>query len=298
MKYYIYSTIFIIIASVLFSCSYDLTLPQEVKKLEVLAVKTDKPEVHPGDIVNAEVLIGKPENNQEEYHTMWILCNPNNDGRESTAFSACMDPKMSDLIGNVSVDSDIFTVKIPEDILNKGDYKTKYLYILHILCKADEDTCISEADSTKSDENPFKKGIYHLTLKRIKVVDNDIEIKNIHNPKIKAVYLNDEEIDFTSEISLKNDEDNTFKVEIDSDSFDKMINNKGEEVYETVSVAWKSNAGEFSYYYTNQSKDETLSDFDENPFDTPDGEHSYKIYLIATDSLGGIDWKIIKVNGN
>ena len=277
------------------SCGPDLTSAQEVIKLQVLNIKSDKPELHPGDTVKSEVLIAKPEGNTEEYHTVWLLCDPKSDGASGTSFATCMNPQNSNLIGAPSINTTEYSAKIPEDVLSKKNLESKYMYVLFVMCKADLETCtksMSPDENTDMNSNPFSSGVFNLTLKRIRVVSKDTEIRN-NNPKIEGIYLNDKLIDSDS---IKLSDDDVFKVKIDKSSYDKKTDPNGELIDETIATAWKSNKGKFEFYLTNQEKDEDLDDLDENPFSTPDeiGD-GYKLYIIATDARGGADWRILKV---
>lgn len=295
MKTIIYVLIsFLFIFIFLPSCGGDLTSAQEVIKLQVLSIKSDKPEVHPGDTVISKVLIGKPENDATEYHSVWFLCDPKSDGSSGTAFAECMNPKAGNLIGLPTIDKDEYSIKVPDDVLSINNLKSKYMYVLYILCESDMETCQNAMTSSEgSKEMGFSSDIFKLTLKRIRVISPETEITN-HNPQIEGIYLNNELVN-TDSITLDNN-DNVFKVKISQDSYDKKTNPDGELINETIATAWKSNSGKFDYYYTNQEKEESLDDLDENPFTTPkDKTDAYKIYIIATDTRGGIDWKVLNV---
>jgi len=277
------------------SCGPDLTSAQEVIKLQVISIKSDKPELHPGDTVKSEVLIGRPEGDTKEYHTVWLLCDPKSDGASGTSFATCMNPQTSNLVGTPGIDTTEYTSIIPEDILSAKGLESKYMYILFIMCEADFETCTSSmtpSEDTEMNSNPFSSDIFKLTLKRIRVVSKETEIMNV-NPKIEGIYLNEELI--SSDTITVNDND-VFKVKIDKESYDKKTNPDGDLIDETIATAWKSNKGKFDFYLTNQEKDEELKDLDENPFSTPkeigDG---YKLYIVATDARGGVDWKVLNV---
>lgn len=296
MKKIILFLTILLVAAVLPSCGPSLTSPQEVIKLEVLSVKTDKPQAHPGDVVQADILIGMPEDYTGEYHTVGLLCDPKSSGSSSLAFATCMNPEESNFVGTPALDSESFSVTVPEDTLSAYGLENKYLYLMFIVCEADGDTCFNSMNSGEG--NPFENDIFKLTLKRINVIPSTEEITN-GNPVIEKIFVDDEEINPEEPLSLEQAEKGKkfgFKVQISSDSFDKKTDPDGELIDETVSTAWKSNSGLFDYYYTNQEKDETLDDFDENPFEIPSEAESFKIYVIATDSKGGIDWKVLSVN--
>jgi hypothetical protein len=293
MKNLIYIASILLVIILLPSCGPELTGPTEVIKLEVLSVKLDKPQVHPGDTINAEVLVGAPENYNKEYHQVWLLCDPKSDGSSSMSFYACMNPSEANIVGFPKIDGDNFNFKVPEDTLSAYGLTNKYMYLLFILCESDLDSCTSAMTPEEGSSNPFSSGLLKLTLKRINVVSPETEITN-HNPIIKNIYLND--VAITSDSISLSGSDNVFKVEIDNDSFDKKTDPDGNLIDETIATAWKSNSGKFDFYYSNQEKGEVLEDFDENSFSVPkDTSSNYKIYIIATDTRGGIDWKVINV---
>ena len=266
----------------------------KVNKLEVLAIKTDKPQAHAGEQITATSLVGHPEGYNKEFHTIWLLCNPSDD----TGFKSCMSE--DGIVGLPSIDNDEFHFTVPEDTLSQG-FDSKKLYILFTVCESDMQTC----QNTMTDKNGegLKSSIFKFSYKTVEVIKDDMPITN-HNPEIKTIYLNGEELT-SDDISLKardnddqnNEDDNIFKAEVTSGSFDEIKTPKGEKDYETVVFAWKSTLGDIKYYYTDQKQYEKTDDLDENPFNTAlkSEVDNYKIYIIAIDNHGGVDWKILNV---
>ncbi len=292
MKYFIILTILFILLP---SCGEDTkSKANKVNKLEVLAIKVDKPQAHPGDVIIANSLVGHPEDYSNEFHTIWFLCNPS----DNSGFKSCMSE--DGIIGLPTIDNNEFHFTVPADVLSQGA-KNKKLYILFTICEADmqkcQDTMMNEAG------NGLESDLFRFSYKTVEIVQDSMPIMN-HNPKIKSIYLNGEELT-SSDISLKarendkenNKNDNIFKAEVTSDSFDEIKTPKGEKDFESIVLVWKSTLGDIKYYYTDQKHDEKLSDLDENPFNTAlkSEVDTYHIYIIAIDNRGGVDWKVLNI---
>jgi hypothetical protein len=275
------------------SCGEDTkTNAKKVNKLEILAIKVDKPQAHAGENIIAESLVGYPELYNNEFHTIWFLCNPTG----GTGIQSCMSEE--GVIGLPAIDNDKFNFTVPTDILSSQNLESKKLYAIFIICEADIDKCQSSLMSENS--NQFDSDIFKISYKTVEIIKDDSPIVN-HNPKIKSIYLNGTELT-SSNIALKasnkdNRDDNIFKAEVTSDSFDEIKTPKGEKDYETIAFAWKSTLGDITYYYTDQKYNETIDDLDENPFQTASNteNETYHLYIIAIDSRGGIDWKILNI---
>ena len=283
----IFRYILIIILLSIYSCGGDnMSKANKVNKLEVLAIKTDKPQAHPGDDITAKALIGEPLNYDDEYHSVWLLCIP-----EGNDFKSCFN---SDSIDGIPViDSNEFQFQVPSDILT-DNIKRKRIYVLYTLCKSDFQTCSEEIQK----ENGMENKIFKFSYKTVEIISNDSKITN-HNPEIEKIYLNNKEINEQITLpSRKNKNDtykNIFKASVSKNSFDKYKNAKGKETSERITFIWKSTAGETKYYYTDQTdKDEFC---DDNPFTAPykTETENYKLYIIAIDNKGGIDWKVIDI---
>jgi len=294
MKYII---ILLLVFILLPSCGKDTkSKANKVNKLEIIAVKADKPQAHAGEDIIVKSLVGAPEEYNDEFHTIWLLCSPDDD----SGFQSCMGE--DGIIGLPVIDKDEFHFTVPSDILSQGLEKKK-LYVLFTICESDMQTC-QDAITDKGGDG-LKSDIFKLSYKTVEVIKDEFPITN-HNPEIKSIYYNGVELT-SDDITLKarksddadddNMDDNVFMAEVTSDSFDEIELPDGEKDFERITFAWKSTLGEIKYYYTDQKHDEKVDDLDENPFNTAltSEVDNYKIYVIALDTNGGIDWKILNV---
>jgi len=284
--------IFLLVLIILPSCgSDDKSKANKVNKLEILAIKVNKPQAYAGDEITAEALVGHPEGYDKEYSKIWLSCVGN---KESCLVG-------DGITGLPSINSDTFKFKIPENIIPEGE-ESQSVFFLFILCESDIETCQNEMMSEDGEglNNKFLK----VSYKTVEVIRDDSPIVN-HNPKIKSIYLNGTELT-SDNITLKADkddkdnrDDNIFTAEVTSSSFDEVENLKDKDKvdYESIVFAWKSTLGDIEHYYTDQEHDETIDDLDENPFRTAKDSESdtYKIYVIALDYRGGTDWRILNV---
>lgn len=292
MKIFIILTILFILLP---SCGEDTkSKANKVNKLEVLAIKVDKPQAHAGDAIIANSLVGHPEDYNNEFHTIWLLCNPS----EGSGFESCMSE--DGIIGLPTIDNEEFHFTVPADVLSQG-LKKKKLYILFTICEADMQKC--QDAITNKEGNGLESDLFRFSYKTVEIIQDNMPITN-HNPKIKSIYLNGEELS-SNDIVLKardndkknNENENIFKAEVTSDSFDEIKTPKGEKDFEKITFVWKSTLGKIKYYYTAQKHGENFDNLDENPFETAlnSDVDNYKIYIIAIDNHGGIDWKILNV---
>jgi len=277
-----------ILLIILSGCENDeKSTADKVNKLEILAIKVDKPQAHPGDAIEAEALVGHPEDFNDEFHTIWLLCNPKGD----SGMESCMSE------GGITtlpvIDEDKFNFTIPTDILDSSTPESKNMYIIHIICKNTAEKCMKNMDEGTGDglDNSFK-----ISYKTVNVINSDSPIVN-HNPIIKSIYLNGTKLSSNNITLEAESENNTFKAEVTADSFDEIKDAKGNPDHETIVFAWKSTLGSIEYYYTDQKHDEAFDDLDDNDFEAAKASENdtYKIYIIALDTKGGIDWKVLNV---
>jgi len=267
--------------------SDDKSRADKVNKLEMLAIKVDKPQAHPGDVIEAEALVGHPEDFSDEFHTIWLLCNPKGD----SGMESCMSE--DGISAAPVIDNNKFSFTIPSDVLDSNIPKPKDMYIIHIICKDTAENCMKNMDNGTGDglDNSFK-----ISYKTVNVINSNSPIVN-HNPTIKSIYLNGTELT-SNDITLKAESDNNvFKAEVTADSFDEIKDAKGNPDHETIVFAWKSTLGSIEYYYTDQKHDETIDDLDDNKFEAAKASENdtYNIYIIALDTKGGVDWKILNI---
>jgi hypothetical protein len=278
-----------------------LTGPTQVYKLQVLSIKADKPEVHPGDEVTVSALIGIPMDYDKEYTRAWVACDPKSSVGQAGLLE-CMKNSKENFI-QFSVD-DTIKFKVPDDTLVSYGLKKKDLYITLVLCKASADLCfnlMSDPDN-KEGFDGLDRDIFSFAYKRVSVISKEQEITNF-NPEIEKIYLND--IELTSNnltlkgrdtISEDNSKNNIFKVSVTNDSFNKFKNAKGELINENVTIAFRSTAGEFQKYLTDPKENDDLSMLDEVKYKSAVGDNTeYKIYIVAMDQRGGADWKVLTV---
>ncbi len=266
------------------SCNDDMSGPSFIDKLKLLAIKLDKPQVHPGDEVKASILLAKPQDYSEEFHSVILLCDPGAESGSGNSFFNCMNPNKENIISTPIIDKEEIDIEVPSDTLSKYDLKEKYLYLIYILCESDINTCMVNASSRKNENDSTLK----VSLKRIHVVNNDMEITN-NNPIIKNVYLNNQIINGDTLVFDTKELD--FIVEIDKSSFDKKSDGK----YEDMVVTWYSSRGEFDLFYTNEEFKDDFNSLDINEFNTKDSTGDYQLYIVASDKRGGFDWRVINI---
>lgn len=283
--------LFTLIAFLIISCGPEMTGPTEINKLRVLSVKADKPEAYPGNTINVESLIVAPTDYTKEYHKVWMVCDPQEDGQSQSGLQACMSMNMDLFIGLPVIDSDVFTFTIPVDSLSAFDFESKILYVVLILCEDTMENCMPSGGNTNFDMDKYK-----ITLKRVKVVKEDITVLNT-NPEFDKIYLNDVEVTgdtITLPANTKASK-NIFKASVKTSSFEQKENPEGKMVDERITFSWTSTEGEFEYFFTDQLKEEVLKDFDENGFKTPKEGGEYKLYVYVNDDRGGANFKVFNV---
>ncbi len=286
MKKYILSIL--LVATLFYSCGPEMTSPVEVNKLRVLGIKADKPWVSPGEEVTLTSLITAPEDYNGEYHPVWLVCDPEAVDGGNGSFLSCMNFEGGGLIGTPGLDTESHKFRVPEDSLTAFGKEEKLLYIVLILCEDTMDNCINLAmNSTGFDPEKFL-----ISLKRVKVVSSEIE-KN-SNPILADIYMDDVKIEGSTISKLTGKV--RFKASVLDSAFEKELDYNNEEVDEKITFSWISTKGSIEYFYTNQKRGETLADFDENSFTPPKDDGSYKIYIIAQDNRGGMDWKTLTVS--
>ncbi|MBN2693135.1 hypothetical protein JXR93_00610 [bacterium] len=286
MKKYILSIL--LMATLFYGCGPEMTSPVEVNKLRVLGIKADKPWASPGEEVTLTTLITAPEDYTGEYHNVWLVCDPEAVDGSNGSFLSCMNFEGGGIIGQPGFESDTHTFRIPEDSLTAFGQEEKLLYVVLILCEDTMENCTNLAmGSGGVDPSSFL-----ISFKRVKVVQADAE-KN-SNPVLSDIYMNDTKLESDTLQALTEDVD--FKAAVTQDSFEKQLNYDDQEVDERITFSWVSTKGSIDYFYTNQKRDETLEEFDENSFSPPKDGGSYKIYIIAQDDRGGMDWRVLTVS--
>lgn len=287
------SLIFIIISFLTLNCSKyesfnDIT---QIKSLEILGIQADKPDAHTNQLIKTKILVAEPTNYNKEYHKIWLLCDPKNNGETETGLVACMSSDINKYIELISSDTDEFSFKINKSSLEDYNLKAKYVYVIAGVCEATLDECKAKLENLSKETLFGKNSILKLSFKRIRIVSDEYTISNT-NPKIKDIFIDNENIKNKENITLINQTSHLLKAVIDESSFYGSIGNK-----EFMKISWKTNFGKLSKYETVQfySDDniETNQLIIDDNFKTSTNK---KIYIIATNLRGGIFWKVINID--
>ena len=277
--------------SVIISCNevQDITPVSKVNKPEVLVVKSDKPESYTESEINAEMLIGEPVDFKEEYHKIWVLCDPGNHGETESGLSACMYD-LKEHISIITMDVDKFTFRMQKSTFEDYNLESKYVYVIAGICKSNLETCQNIIKNIDKEILLKNNDIFKFAFKRVRIVADNYTITN-KNPVIEKVFINERDVSSENSIIINGDDKNIIKVKLSDDSFYGTLGDS-----EFIPVYYKTNFGHFSksqtYQFYGDYNIESTELIIDDDFNTKTNK---KIYILVFNLRGGTTWKVINV---
>jgi hypothetical protein len=276
------------------SCNVDIKELEnisEVKKIEIITLKLDHPETYTNTEVNAQMFIAEPiDYNQEEYHKIWLLCDPGNYGETQEGLNMCSGPDFQKYIEIISANTDDFIFKISEKSLSDYNLMSKYIYIIGGICIDTEDECKKILENINS-ETIFNNNKIKISFKRLRVISENISINN-ENPEFEEILINNSIVE-NDKIKYNNEEDYSLKVKINKDSFDGNVGD-----FELMEVYYRTNFGYFSNYKTSQYYASQINEIETTNLIIKKEDiesNNKKIFIVISNLRGGINYREINV---